>query len=166
MSSILDALKKLEKEKIHRNEVSTAIASDILRSGSKTRGPQWKIPLALFLVVTVMSGIAFSLFSEPTPLTDTESSKRPAIVVVESTKPKTVKNSTALPLSNPLPADLPLLSGIVFQQQKEARMAILNDLPVMEGTIVAGYTLQEIFPTHVILTQNGQSFSVPLNPHN
>lgn len=160
MSSILEALKKLEKEKIHRNEISTAIASDILRSDKKTSSPQWHIPLALFVFVLFVSGL--TLFMTRTTI--------PAPVAATRLKPevKPVAVSIAKPVqvlvSQLSAAELPLLTGIVYQRQAEARMAILNDLPVMEGTIVAGFILQEIFPDHVLLTRSGKSFSLYINP--
>ena len=166
MSSILDALKKLEKEKIHRDEISTAIASDILRSESKTRAPQWKIPLTLFVLVIIASILAILLFRKPTPVPTTKSSIAPHTEVVKTVKSEPVKVAKMVVAVKPLPDNLPLLSGIVYQQQKDARMAILNDLPVMEGTVIAGYTLQEIFPNYVVLIHQGRSFSIPLNPDN
>ena len=166
MSSILDALKKLEKEKIHRDEISTAIASDILRSESKTKAPQWKIPLALFVLVIIASTLAILLLRKPTPVPTVQSSIAPRAEVVKTVAPEPVKVLKVASTIKPLPENLPLLSGIVYQQQKDARMAILNDLPVMEGTVIAGYTLQEIFPNYVVLTNKGQSFSIPLDPDN
>ena len=70
MSSILDALKKLEKGKIHRDGISTAIASDILRSGKKGSIPEWRLPLILFalaILVTLLMLFFFrTSFSVPT----------------------------------------------------------------------------------------------------
>lgn len=166
MSSILDALKKLEKEKIHRDEVSTAIASDILRSGNKSKTPQWKIPLVLFLLVVFVGLLGVFLFREPSPVTTAPIISPPPVAVTAPVEPQVVKIPKVVEMVKPLPENLPLLSGIVYQQQKDARMAILNDLPVMEGTVIAGYTLQEIFPGHVILLRQGQTFSLPLNPNN
>ena len=166
MSSILDALKKLEKEKIHRDEVSTAIASDILRSESKTKEPQWKIPLVLFVLVIIVSILAILLFRKPAPVPTVQSSIAPQAEVVKAVEPEPAKVAKMVAAVKPMPDNLPLLSGIVYQQQKDARMAILNDLPVMEGTVIAGYTLQEIFPNYVVLIHKGQSFSIPLDPDN
>ncbi len=164
MSSILDALKKLEKEKIHRDEVSTAIASDILRSSGKVRAPQWKLPLTIFILVVIAAVVATFLLREPDKTSTINISNTPAVPNIEMVKPEPVQVATVTAPINTLPTDLPLLSGIVFQQHKDARMAIINDLPVMEGTVIAGYTLQEIFPDYVVLTYKGQSFSLPLNP--
>ena len=166
MSSILEALKKLEKEKIHRDEVSTAIASDILRSGNKTKAPQWKIPLALFLLVVVAGVLMVFLFRKPTPVATVQISSPPPVEVIKPAVSDVVRIPKVSATVKSYPVNLPILSGIVYQQQKDARMAILNDLPVMEGTVIAGFTLQEIFSDHVVLSRQGQSFSIPLQPNN
>jgi general secretion pathway protein B len=160
MSSILEALKKLEKEKIHRNEISTAIASDILRSSKKTSSPQWRIPSALFLLVIFVSGLTLFLTRTTVPAPVAPTLSQPVVKPVAVTVAQPVQVLAPQPVS----AELPLLSGIVYQRQAEARMAILNDLPVMEGTVVAGYTLQEIFVDRVLLTRKGKSFSLFINP--
>lgn len=160
MSSILEALKKLEKEKLHRDEISTAIASDILKSGRKKKTTAWHIPLALFLFVVAGGSAAMYLLSiQSAPDADI---KQPPIIVPsqEQTRPSTPMPRAEVATQSVQPPDLPLLSGIVFQQQAEARMAIINDLPVMEGTVIAGYTLQQILPDHVVLVRDKQSFSL------
>lgn len=166
MSSILEALKKLEKEKIHRDEVSTAIASDILRSGNKQKTPQWKIPLALFLLVVVAGILMVFLFRKPASVATVQISSPPPVEVVKPAIADVVRTPKVATAVKSYPVNLPLLSGIVYQQQKDARMAILNDLPVMEGTVIAGFTLQKIFPDHVVLSRQGQSFSISLQPNN
>jgi general secretion pathway protein B len=165
MSSILDALKKLEKEKIHRDEISTAIASDILRSGKKPVAPQWRFALALFIFILIVAGL-FLYFSRdtmdtPIPFSNLQPVANPEQVNrrVEPVQPilSDVQAVSTLP-------ELPVLSGIVYQQQAEARMAILNDLPVMEGMEVADFTLQKIFPDHVLLRLNGKTYTLFINP--
>ena len=166
MSSILDALKKLEKEKIHRDEVSTAIASDILRSGRKAKAPPWRTPLALFLLAIAAAALAILLFHEPAPIAVSQSGNLSPPETVKKTAAQPVEAVVRVATSKPLPTNLPILSGVVYQQQENARMAILNDLPVMEGTVIAGYTLQEIFPDRVVLTRAGQSFTLTLDSAN
>ena len=160
MSSILEALKKLEKEKLHRNEISTAIASDILRSGNKAKPVHWRIPLILFIVAILVSGLAIILTQKPVPIPVARDIATPSQNVTQPIVVDPVTITQAIPPVQAPLVDLPLLSGIVYQKQAAARMAIINDLPVMEGTIIAGYTLQEIFPDHVTLNRNGQSFSL------
>ena len=164
MSSILEALKKLEKEKIHRDEVSTAIASDILRSGNKTKPPQWKLPLTIFVLVVIASVLVTFLLREPAKTSTTQITNTQPAPVVKAVIPEAVQVAVVAAPPEASPDNLPHLSGIVYQQQKNARMAILNDLPVMEGTVIAGYTLQNIFPDRVVLTHNGQFFSISLDP--
>lgn len=45
------------------------------------------------------------------------------------------------------------------------RMAIVNDLPVMEGTVVDGAVVSEIQADRVIFTIDGRSVGVPLSAH-
>ena len=160
MSSILEALKKLEKEKLHRNEISTALASDILRSGNKAKPAHWRIPLILFFVAILVSGLAIILTQKPVSIPVAQNIAIPSQKVTQPIVVDSVMTNQAIPPIQALSADLPLLSGIVYQKKAAARMAIINDLPVMEGTIIAGYTLLEIFPDHVTLNRNGESFSL------
>ncbi len=164
MSSILDALKKLEKGKIHRDGISTAIASDILRAGKKRSTPHWRIPLVLFLLAIAASGLLLLFFrtQEVAPLVLPDSHSTANVAKTEKTESARILAGAAV--IAPLPAKLPLLSGILYQQPPETSMAILNDLPVMKGTIVAGYTLQEIFADRVILSRQGESFTLTVTP--
>ncbi len=165
MSSILDALKKLEKGKIHRDGISTAIASDILRSGKKRTIPQWRLPLILFALAILVTALMLFFFRTGLEVPTVHPVSVPSVKIETKkiTEPvvHTIQPTTA---TAPVTSALPLLSGIVYQQQPESRMVILNDLPVMEGTVVAGYTLQEIFPDHVILTRQGESFTLFVAP--
>lgn len=148
MSSILDALRKLEKEKTERGDgLSTAVAGDILRVEHCRQRRRWLLPL-LWGAILLLTGAAFWLLWQPaTP----EQELPPA-------------GKSPAPLTASLPADLPLLSGIVYQNQRDARIAILNDLPTMEGADIAGYLLVEIHPDHVVLARAGQHYDLPLAP--
>ncbi|MBE0502451.1 MAG: hypothetical protein IBX47_13585 [Desulfuromonadales bacterium] len=164
MSSILDALKKLEKGKIHRDGISTAIATDILRAGKKRSTPHWRVPLVLFLLAIAAGGLLLLFFrmQELAPVVLSDSHSTADVAKIRKTEPPGIPADAAV--IAPPPARLPLLSGILYQQPPETSMAILNDLPVMKGTIVAGYTLQEIFADRVILSRQGESFTLTVTP--
>lgn len=54
------------------------------------------------------------------------------------------------------------LSGIAFQEKQDDRMAILNGLPVMTGTMVGGARVEEILRDRVRLSFRDQHFEVHL----
>jgi len=57
---------------------------------------------------------------------------------------------------------LPELSGIIYQEDTANRMAIINDLPVMEGTLVEGFTVKAILPRKVIVSRDGEHYDLTL----
>ncbi len=65
-------------------------------------------------------------------------------------------------VSEPPPVDLPVLTGIVHQESPESRIAIINDLPVMEGTLVEGYQVVSIDPDRVLLSKDNAEFTLRL----
>lgn len=54
------------------------------------------------------------------------------------------------------------VSGIAFQLDHQARLAVVNDLPVMEGTEIDGATVEEILPDQVRFSFSGRVFEVNL----
>jgi len=56
-----------------------------------------------------------------------------------------------------------VVSGIAYQENVENRMAVVNDLPVLAGTSIAGAEVVEILPDRVVFSYQGRSFSVPLS---
>jgi general secretion pathway protein B len=48
------------------------------------------------------------------------------------------------------------LSGIAWQEEREARLAIIDDLPVMEGTMIDGVMVEEILRDRVRFSQGGR----------
>jgi len=69
----------------------------------------------------------------------------------------------------PSPAVVPSLpmphlavSGIVFQADRQNRMAVVNDLPVMEGTVIEGAVVEEILSDRVRFDREGTKFEVKL----
>lgn len=54
------------------------------------------------------------------------------------------------------------VSGIAFQTEREARLAVVNDLPVMEGTLIEGARVEEILADRVRFAWEGGTFEVLL----
>ncbi len=49
------------------------------------------------------------------------------------------------------------LNGIAYQDDPAARLAIINGLPVMEGTLVEGALVEKILPDRVIISREGEA---------
>lgn len=54
------------------------------------------------------------------------------------------------------------VSDIAFQAEREARLAIVNDLPVMEGTVIEGARVEEILADRVRFSRAGEMFEAGL----
>lgn len=63
-----------------------------------------------------------------------------------------------------LPAPDLRLTGIVWQEDAASRMAIINDLPVMVGTVIEGARVVEIRPDQVVLESDGKKTELHLQP--
>jgi general secretion pathway protein B len=90
-----------------------------------------------------------------------------AVSPAPASKPPTVSAAPAEPAAEaPAAASPPrprlAVSAIAFQADREGRLAVVNDLPVMEGTAVEGMTVEEILPDRVRFSRQGQSFEVAL----
>jgi len=55
-----------------------------------------------------------------------------------------------------------VVTGIAYQDDRQSRMAIINDLPAMEGTHVDLALIEEILPDRVIFSFEGRMFEIPL----
>lgn len=53
-----------------------------------------------------------------------------------------------------------VVSGIVYQDDPQNRMAVINDLPVMSGTTIEGAEIVEILPDRVVFRFEGEQFSI------
>ena len=92
------------------------------------------------------------------------------------TEPRPIERAVAPPAATALqpaaserksvaaPPGLPQLtvSGIAFRAQRAERLAVVNDLPVMEGTVVEGARVEEILADRVRFSSAGRSFEVEL----
>ncbi len=82
-------------------------------------------------------------------------------------RPPVENQVTPVPVTAPLavtnsePIDIPLLEveEIVYHQQPDSRLAVINDLPVMEGTDIMGAHVDEILPDRVRFTFKGVRFN-------
>ncbi len=54
------------------------------------------------------------------------------------------------------------LTGIAYREKSVERIAIINDLPVMQGTVIEGVQLIEILPDRAILSWRGALFNLQL----
>jgi len=58
-----------------------------------------------------------------------------------------------------------IVTGIAYQQDREGRLAVVNELPVMEGTLIEGARIEEILEDRVRFVRDGRTFEVGLgNP--
>ncbi|MBE0599431.1 MAG: general secretion pathway protein GspB, partial [Desulfuromonadales bacterium] len=55
-----------------------------------------------------------------------------------------------------------VVSGIVYLDDPEARLAVVNDLPVMLGTTIEGATVVEILSDRVRFRRDGRFFEAGL----
>ena len=85
-----------------------------------------------------------------------------AVQVVVSNKQVQSPAGLAPPATKHPEIDLPILSGIVYQDDPESRIAIINDLPVMEGTLVEGYEVRMISPDRVLLHKDSSDYTLLL----
>jgi len=80
--------------------------------------------------------------------------------------PKAGQSSDPAPAEEPKPApateEVLVVSGIVYQDDPDGRIAVVNDLPVMQGTPVAGAVVEEILSDRVRFSKDGESFEVQL----
>jgi general secretion pathway protein B len=79
----------------------------------------------------------------------------------EPVKTAPAPRPAAKEIVDPLPALT--LTGIAFQEDRESRLAVINDLPVMEGTVIAGARVVEISEDRVRFNYSGRSFEVLLD---
>lgn len=225
MSSILKALKKLEREKSQQRDDHIDLARDIFRGSESRRGPDWltiiiagAVALALVAVLLFVLRVmergqvggtvtspAIRLVPPPVvqqgndsvveeivdqrrpqraapvavqrpaptrrtlpPEVATIPAKGPDPMVVEEilSPPPKIANPVAQPVSEAVTPQLTaapegvVLTAIVFQPEREARIAVINELPVMEGSFVGEFKVEEIQIDRVILSHSGSHFEV------
>ena len=91
------------------------------------------------------------------PATDKKSSP-----VAQKNRPATVKKSLAISAkaTSSSPVEIPelLIEEIVYAEDPSARLAVVNDLPVMQGTDIAGARVIKIYPDRVRFEVRGIQF--------
>lgn len=88
--------------------------------------------------------------------TTTKALPKPAAAPVK----KRLSSPVATKVSFVEPVPKLLLSGIAYQEERGARLAVVNDLPVMEGTMIEGARVEMIFKDRVRFVYAGRSFEV------
>lgn len=243
MSSILKALKKLEHERVRRQDGPLDLARDILRGEPRRAAYPWLLPAVVGLLVVAaaaflflhatspratvlqpvstpvavagpvlapdkVAGPAASLSGDAVIIEEIVDPRRPAVAgnpavsAPRSTPPRAVATmsapqpessapsavvvvaapaaaaqtapsagNTALPGSGSNPVTLPiraaaeaglLVSGIAWQEAPEERLAVINDLPVMEGTDIGDARVEEIHSDRVIFRRGSERFVILL----
>lgn len=103
----------------------------------------------------------------PAPLLVSKPSQRKSPAAVAPSEPTSVPIPAVIPEPTALnAAGLPFLqlSAIVYRQDPQERLAILNDLPVMRGTSIEGAEVMDILPDRVLMQWHGQKFALQLSP--
>jgi len=94
----------------------------------------------------------------------------PSKAALKIATPATPPNQKSSPAREEIPATSPpreeapklVLSGIAFQVDRESRMAIINDLPVMEGMRIEGVLIEEIFKDRVRVSSDDRTFELTM----
>ena len=220
MSVILDALRRLDREKSSRRGGTANIAVEMLRPDDQS-GPRKKIALyaiPVCLTAIAAAGVTYVLMSEPVPLPRPlppvpvshpapveESAPAPASrepvrkdqeeisrlsqkiespvgskptetfsgekkvernVISEETDSTHGSTKKALEHTQTGPAvALPSLaiSAIVWYEDPAKRFAMINGMISTEGSLVEGVKVEEINPTSVRFSHNGQYFEIPIS---
>lgn len=195
MSSILEALKKLEDEKAGRRSGVGNIASKIVKDGRRPKQrPVWMLPASMAAVAataalsTYIFMSVYSASNKPGQIVAPAAPQlaQPAAVInrvlppppsTHAARHATVFNALQRPQIEPRSAEKPApapppetrpslpalkVTGIGWQKGNADRLAIVNGRAVLEGAIVAGARVEEIFPDRVKFSFNDKTFEIPL----
>ncbi len=217
MSLILDALKKLDREKAAKQGGTMNIAAGILlQVKSRRRGMALPVAAVLFTAVAAVAATYYwtgmpslpigasqpaatsppsaartmpavtpvptiakqEQPAEPKPAPSAEPGKQQIAMVpppAAEMKKAVEKSRTKAPAvmetarapernGNAAPSARPALkvSGIVWQEERPARRAFVNDIRVREGDMIKDVKVVEIHPNHVRFSQAGKVFDVRL----
>lgn len=91
------------------------------------------------------------------PVTDTS---KPPPGATPDAKPAATPKADAKPSLPSL-----VISGIGWQKDNADRLAIVNGRPVMEGEMVDGAKVEEIFPDRIRFSLDGRSIVVPMGKY-
>lgn len=181
MSSILKALRKVEDDKAALGEGSVDLAHDILKQNYRQSNSSfWPFALGgLLLLILLVGGVWFWIIpdqqvAQKSEQAEPQSSPTSARVVApaatvespvfdenlsEQTRAAAPGASSAEVASGAVVV-IPLLQveEIIYQQDPAARMAVINGLPVMEGTDIEGVRVEQIFVDRVQFVFQGVRF--------
>lgn len=192
MSSILKALRKLEEDKVAMGEERVDIARDILkRSAQRPKARNLWPPVFLILLMCVIGTLIYffldqdgfsELRTESIEIRGAKQADISTINVVKKRSPdlvaaqKTSEKSGSAALDTPVDkkTEEPLvlrsdgspfiqLSGIAYRQNPQERIAIVNDLPVMQGTMIEGVKVVKILPRQVVFEWKDQTFTLEID---
>lgn len=183
MSSILKALRKVEDEKAALGQGSADLAHNILKRSyvERTAFNGWILLVALaglgfasaavWLIFSSGTGVKSVSITAPLSVPDEvvslpSENKFMELAVSPSDNGVTVKaDKLSQPPDEPElvgaePIIIPALQveEIVFHEQADSRMAVVNDLPVMEGTDIEGARIEKILPDRVQFLYKGVHF--------
>jgi len=183
MSTILKALKKLEERKAAEGRRQGDIAWDVLREEPRRSVSNRSGGLLLLggvLIVLLVGLVVWTAWppregtavdieerSVPrppiTPSRDAGLVPPPPVAPRAQAPPVQARPAVDAPsaVSQPETAHL-TVSGIAFHDDQESRMAIVNDLPVMTGTVIEGFVVERIETDRVEFSRQGERFVVPL----
>ncbi len=219
MSLILEALKKLEREKSLSRGGEMNIATGILRpEPARKERKIFLILLAAVLISVCVAGTTYIVLAgagqpAPSPPVPKPQDPQPQAVPIQvggtSSPAKAIPARPASPdptVRNPLPPGAPTgktaeakeralrpaagngsagessrdnpgdrprvekkeddpvlkVSGIVWFEEREARRAFVNNVPLREGDTIEGTRIERIDPNLVRFTRNGKTFDVKI----
>jgi general secretion pathway protein B len=218
MSVILDALRRLDREKSSRRGGAANIAVEMLRPDRSRGRKKIALSAAAVSLTAVAAAITYVLMSEPgsppkpspavsashpAPIEESapapvsrepaskvqdeisrlpQKIKSPVVgkraetasgekkgernVILEETDTAHGSTKKALEHAQTGPAAAPPLlaiSAIVWYEDPSKRFAMINGMISTEGSLVEGVKVEEINPTSVRFSHNGQYFEVPIS---
>jgi general secretion pathway protein B len=100
------------------------------------------------------------IYVRPAPEKESQTRQPPKATVAP------LKVQTPPEALRPNGAPLLKLTGIAYREEATARLAIINDLPVMQGTMIEGAQLVEIRSDRVVLSWQGALFHLLIEEEN
>jgi general secretion pathway protein B len=186
LSSILRALKKLEADKARSRGGQIDLTRDILRPAEIRRHSPFRTPLLIATLILAggLFGMALMFWVEVPvslgPGSEGPQPSTPAVIAPPVELPASPPADPPQSVSQPLPpatVTIPpadesptasatparpqlVITGIVYQDDPESRIAVVNDLPAMLGARIEGALVEEIRSGSVVFNYQGQRFEV------
>ncbi|HEU0264943.1 MAG TPA: hypothetical protein VFR01_04370 [Geobacterales bacterium] len=168
MSLILDALKKLERERMARSSESQGLRPSLLRE----RQPQqpnrrWLVVIIIASLLSLAGALFFLRPTDKTPIVAAVAPLPTPPPPRAPLPPATMRPAPPPPAPEPvepvtITREQPALvtnltvSGIAWQEEHRLRRAVINGLLVKEGETVEGARVLEIRQDRVRFDSNGQ----------